>query len=399
MTRTQQPERRMPEKTTYDYVLVVVVAALLLIGLMMVYSTTYNFMPDRPTFYFVRQLIWSALGVALLLICAHVPYYFWRKISVPMLAAVLILLIAVLFIGSERFGAQRTFVNGSYQPSELAKLAIIIYIADWVSSKGEKIRRVTYGLIPFAVLLGLLTGLILLQPDFGTAILIVATATVMFFLAGAEIFQLIIGSVFGSASLVFLLTKSPHASERLNSFVASLSDPVSVGGYQIRQALIALGQGGIFGRGLGESQLKGTFLPLSHTDSIFAIVGEELGLIGCLIVIGLFAILAYRGFRIALLSPDDFGTILAAGITSWLIIEALINMAVVTATLPFTGLPLPFISYGGSALVSALAGVGILLSISRGVREGATKAHANSDLRGRNSGARVPKYSGRSSSN
>ena len=399
MTRTEKPERKPLEKSTYDYVLVVIVATLLLIGLMMVYSTTYNFMPDRPTFYFVRQLIWSALGVALLVICAHIPYHFWRKISVFMLAGVLVLLIAVLFIGSERFGAQRTFINGSYQPSELAKLAIIIYIADWVSSKGDKIRKVTYGLIPFAVLLGLLTGLILLQPDFGTAILIVATATVMFFLAGAEIFQLIIGGAFGGASLALLITKSPHAADRLNSFMASLSDPVSVGGYQIRQALIAFGQGGIFGRGLGESQLKGTFLPLSHTDSIFAIVGEELGLIGCLIVIVLFAILAYRGFRIALLSPDDFGTILAAGITSWLIIEALINMGVVTATLPFTGLPLPFISYGGSALVSALAGVGILLSISRGVREGVSKAHANSDLRGRDSGARVPKYSGRTSSN
>jgi cell division protein FtsW len=183
----------------------------------------------------------------------------------------------------------------------------------------------------------------------------------------------------------------------LADFLKSLTDPVTGGGYQLRQSLIALGHGGVFGRGLGESQQKFEFLPLSHTDSIFAILGEELGLIGCLVVIALFALLAYRGFRIALLSPDNFGMVLAAGITCWLIIEALINIAVVTATLPFTGIPLPFISYGGSALVAALAGVGILLSVSRGLRGDEVRTHANSDSRRRNSRSRVPKYSGRSS--
>jgi cell division protein FtsW len=214
----------------------------------------------------------------------------------------------------------------------------------------------------------------------------------MFFLAGADLLQLVIGGVFGSVTLVFLVTRSPHASGRLNVFLESITDPVAVGGYQIRQSLLALGQGGILGRGLGESQLKVDFLPLSHTDSIFAILGEELGLIGCLVVIGLFAVLAYRGFRIALKSSDNFGMILASGITCWLIIEAVINIAVVTATLPVTGIPLPFISYGGSALVSTLAAVGILLSVSKGAREGDVKSNAGSHSRGRNSRTRLPKH-------
>ena len=378
-------------KIGYDYLLIVIVSALVVIGLMMVYSTTFSLDPDRPAYFFERQLAWTGIGAVLMIALARLPYRHWRRLSVPIMFCTLTLLTIVLLFGAERFGAQRTLWRGSYQPSELAKLAIIIYIADWLSSKGAKIRNITYGLIPFAILLGVVTGLIVLQPDFGTAILIVATASVMFFLAGADLLQLVIGSVFGGASLIFLITKSPHAAERLESFLASMTDPVSVGSYQVRQALIALGFGGLFGRGLGNSQQKLSFLPISHTDSIFAILGEELGLIGCLLVIGLFAALAYRGFRIALQAPDSFGTILAAGITSWLIIEALINIGVVTATLPFTGIPLPFISFGGSALVSALMGVGVLLSVSRGDRGEEEAAYADSTVGRRNSGARVPK--------
>ena len=395
MAETQKSVKKTTETTSYDYMLVVVIVALLVIGLLMVFSTTYSLTPERPSYFFVRQLIFSAIGVVILIVFAHIPYHSWRRISVPLLAGALLLLIAVLFVGSERFGAQRHFLNGSFQPSEVAKLTIIIYIADWVSSKGNRIRRATYGLVPFAVLLGFLTGLILLQPDFSTALLIVATASVMFFLAGADLFQLVIGGVFGTATLAFLVVKSPHASQRMQSYLESVADPVAAGGYQVRQALIALGQGGILGRGLGESQLK-ISLPLPHTDSIFAVLGEELGLIGCFVVIGLFAILAYRGFRIALQSRDNFGMILASGITCWLVIEALINIAVVTATLPFTGIPLPFISYGGSALVSSLAAVGVLLSVSKGAREGNVTTHANSDIRRRDRRSRVPQRSNRS---
>jgi cell division protein FtsW len=163
MAQTQRPAIKATDKNNYDYMLVVVVIGLLLIGLMMVYSTTFSLRPSRPTYFFVRQLIFSAIGLVTLLAIAHIPYQLWRRVSVPLMAGALLLLVLVLLVGSERFGAQRSFVNGSLQPSEVAKLAIIIYIADWVSSKGNKIRRVTYGLIPFAVLLGLLAGLILVR--------------------------------------------------------------------------------------------------------------------------------------------------------------------------------------------------------------------------------------------
>jgi len=321
------------DKTRYDYLLIVVVTTLLLVGLMMVYSTTFAILPDRPTYFFTRQLMWAGIGIAAMVLTARTPYTFWRRLSVPMMVCVLVLLLAVLVFGPERFGAQRSILQqGSVQPSELAKLVIILYIADWTSSKGEKIRQVTYGLIPFGVMLGFVTGLIILQPDFGTAVLIVSTALVMFFLAGADLLQLAIGSVVSGATLVFLISQSSYASERMRSFMEGMIDPVGLGNYQVRQALIALGFGGVFGRGLGQSSQKLRFLPMAHTDSIFAVLGEELGLIGCLVVVALFTALAYRGFRIALKCPDSYGMVLAAGLTSWLIVEALINVGVVTAS-------------------------------------------------------------------
>jgi len=380
------------DKTRYDYLLIVVVMTLLLIGLMMVYSTTFAIDPDRPTYFFVRQLMWAGIGIVALVVMARTPYTFWRRLSVPMMFGVLVLLVAVLVFGPERFGAQRSLLQqGSLQPSELAKLVIILYIADWTSSKGDKIRQVTYGLIPFAVMLGVVTGLIVLQPDFGTAILIVSTALVMFFLAGADLLQLAIGSVVSTVTLLFLISQSSYASERMRSFVEGMIDPVGLGNYQVRQALIALGFGGVFGRGLGQSLQKLQFLPLAHSDSIFAVLGEELGLIGCLLVVALFTALAYRGFRIALKCPDNYGMVLAAGLTSWLIIEALINIGVVTASVPPTGIPLPFISTGGSSLVASLAAVGLLISVSRGERGESKRSHALFDFGRRDSRPRLPK--------
>ena len=364
--------RAMP----YDYWLVLVVAALLAIGLMMVYSTTYELgyrVHGQPTYYFVRQVVWTALGAVVMLLLARLDYQFWRRWSILIMAGALALLGLVLLMGSRRYGAQRTLLaSGSVQPSELCKLAVVIYVADWLSSKGERIRQVTYGLIPFAILIGLVAGLIVLQPDLSTAILVVLTAVAMFFIAGADLLQLIISLVFGSAAFAFLIARTPHAHARIISFVESLGDPYG-GSFHVRQGLIALARGGIFGQGLGAGQLKMGTLPLAHTDSVFAALGEELGLIGCLTVIGLFALLVYRGFRIALQAPDAFGAVLAAGVTCWLVFQALIHMAVVTATMPFTGIPLPFISVGGSSLVTSLAGVGLLLSVSRGNSKRITK--------------------------
>jgi len=352
----------------YDYLLIITTAALLLVGLMMIYSATFALgyqLHGQPTYYFIRQLLWVGLGTLAMIIFARIEYHTWRRFSIPIMAVTLLLLVLVLVIGDERFGGQRWLFNGSIQPSELSKLAIIIYIADWLSSKGEQIRRVSYGLIPFAILLGFITGLVVLQRDLGTATLIAVTALAMFFIAGGNLFQILVSGVLGGVTLYLLITRSAYRMARLTAFLDPLnSDPLG-NGYQIRQILIALGSGGLTGLGLGASRQKFGYIPASHTDGIFAILGEELGLIGAVALIGLFAFFAYRGFRIATAAPDAFGTVLASGVTCSLVFQAIINMGVVTASLPFTGIPLPFISFGGSSLLVSMASVGLLLAVSR----------------------------------
>ncbi len=375
-----------------DYPLIIVLASLLLIGLMMVYSASFSFgyaVFDQPTHFFGRQILWALLGTAGMIVMMSIDYHIWRRFSVPLMAGTLLLLILLLIVGKERLGSVRFFFGGSVQPSELCKLIIIIYVADWLSSKEERLRMVTYGLIPFAILIGVVAGLIVMQPDFSTAILIVVTAIAMFFIAGADLLQLAIGFIFGGVTFAVLIRRSLHAVERINTYLASL-----FGGevnYHVQQNLSALKEGGLFGVGLGNGyfKLQGSILPLAHNDSIFAVLGEELGLIGCLLVVGLFAALAYRGFQISLEATDDFGTVLAAGLTCWLIFQALINIAVTTNTLPFTGIPLPFVSYGGSSLAVSMTGVGLLLGISRGNLEERSEESARYDFGRRDGRPRI----------
>lgn len=372
-----------------DVALVLAVATLLAVGLIMVYSTTYALgfrLYANPGYFLLRQGMWVVVGVAALLVMTRIRYTGWQRMSVLVIAGMLLLLAALLIFGGERFGGRRWFFGGSVQPSELAKLAVVIYIADWLSSKGEQIRDVTYGLIPFAILIGVVTGLVLLQPDFSTSVLIAATAFAMFFVAGAEVKQLAISFLVGGLALVILILQAPYRLERIAVFLDPMSDP-SEDGYQIVQTLRALVRGGVTGQGLGNSQQKLGALPAAHTDAIFAVLSEELGLVGGLVVIGLFAILAYRGFRIAQNAPDTFGMMLATGITAWLAFQALINIAVVTSTIPFTGIPLPFISFGGSSLVTSMAGVGLLLNISK---YSVAERHARTPVRRRDRGARLP---------
>jgi cell division protein FtsW len=353
-----------------DYVLLLTVAALLLMGLMMVYSTTFDWSyaeTGSPMSFLLRQAAWVILGLVVMAVLSRVDYIWWRSLAVPVMGVSLALLVLVLAFGSVRFGAQRTFLNGSVQPSEPAKLAIVIYIAAWLSSKGDKIRQMTYGLVPFAVLIGVVAGLIVLQPDFSTAVLVVLTAVAMFFIAGADLLQVGLGGIVGGGTFYLLISNSLHGSQRLSDYFATWSHTGQVS-YHVRQALVALGSGGLFGRGLGAGYQKFGYLPAPHTDSVFAVLGEELGLVGCLIVVALFALLAQRGFKIALEAREPFGAVLAVGVTCWLVFQAFINVAVMTATIPFTGIPLPFLSLGGSAMVSSLAAVGLLLSVSRGSR-------------------------------
>lgn len=380
----------------FDYLLVITVAALLIVGLMMIYSATFALgyqLHEQPTYYFIRQLLWMAIGLLAMVVVSRIEYHTWRRFSIPMMAVILLLLGLVLVVGETRFGGQRWLLNGSIQPSEMSKLVIVIYIADWLSSKGDKIRKASYGLIPFAVLLGLITGLIVLQQDLSTAILIAVTSLAMFFIAGGNLLQIIACGILGGGTLFILITRSSYRLQRITAFLDPLNGDPLGDGYQIRQILIALGSGGLTGLGLGASRQKFGYIPASHTDGIFAILGEELGLIGGVVVIGLFAFLGYRGFRIALAAPDSFGTVLASGITCSLIFQAIVNIGVVTASLPFTGVPLPLISFGGSSLVVSMASIGLLLAISRRTmpvdRAEKEERREVNHLRRRNRGARV----------
>jgi cell division protein FtsW len=387
---TRQPVSKVVEGP--DYLLILIVVALLLIGLMMVYSSSFPLgysLYGESTYFLLRQGVWAAMGLVVMALIMRIEYHRWQKFSIVFMLLTLLLLVAVLLFGEEVHGSKQFLWRASIQPSEVCKLTMAVYIAHWLSSKGEKLRQVTYGLIPFAILIGTIAGLIVLEPDFGTAILIVATAGSMFFIAGADLIQLVISSVVGGSTLLLLIANSQYAWDRVVTFLQDPFNPaVPQDTYQVIRTLVALGTGGIAGTGLGSSPQK-AFIPAAHTDAIFAVLGQELGLIGCLVVIGLFAALVYRGFRIALRSEDSFGFILASGITIWLAFQALINIGVITATLPFTGLPLPFISYGGSSLVICMMGVGMLLSISRGTREKTQEQDAPSSYRGRHGRARV----------
>lgn len=383
-----------------DYILLLIVVALVLVGLIMVYSSTFALGYTRsgqPTYYLIRQAVWAAMGLDIMLLLMRVEYHKWQKFSVIFMLLTLALLLYVLLAGPAVHGARRRILGDSIQPSEICKLAMVLYIAHWLSSKGEKLRQVTYGLVPFAVLIGIIAGLIILEPDFGTTILIVATAGSMFFIAGADLIQLAISSVVGGSTLLLIIANYEYAWDRLVAFsqdpFSALQSPFSAGlaqdTYQVMHTLVTLGSGGVTGVGLGSGQQKG-LLPASESDAIFAVLGEELGLIGCLVVLGLFAALAYRGFKIAFRAEDSFGFILASGITIWLTFQALINIAVVTDTLPFTGLPLPFISLGGSSLVISMMGVGVLLSVSRGTGEKAEEHDAPLGIGGRDGRTRLP---------
>ncbi len=381
-----------------DYVLILIVVALVIIGLMMVYSASFPLsysLYGQPTYFLVRQGVWVAMGLVVMALVMRIEYHRWQKLSIVVMLLTLGLLVAVLLFGEEVNGSRQFLLGASIQPSEVCKVGTVLYIAHWLSSKGEKLRQVTYGLVPFAILIGTISGLIILEPDFGTAVLIVATAGVMFFIAGADLLQLMVSTVVGGSTLLLLIANSEYAWRRVGTFLQDpFSSPLGRDTFQVITTLVALGTGGITGVGLGSGQQKLLFLPAAHTDAVFAVLGEELGLIGCLTVVGLFAALAYRGFKIASQAEDTFGFILASGITVWLTFQALINVAVVTASLPFTGLPLPFISYGGSSLVVSMMGVGMLLSMSRPTRQKTETDNAPYGFWGRHGRTRIS-HSGR----
>jgi cell division protein FtsW len=364
----QQRLRWIDNVPRTDYVLLGIVAALLVIGLIMVWSVTFPprvglGLPD-PESFAVKQFEFAALGLIILLALSRIDYHLWGKLAIPMMAVTIAVLIILLFL-PESNGARRWLFNGSFQPAEVAKFTVIIYMARWLSSKGEKLRQVTYGLLPFAIFVGGVTGLIIRQPNLSTALIIGLCAMAMFFIAGADLIQYVLLLIAGGVTVAIVIANTPYQLTRWTVFLQDPFANLTKENYQIAQTLTALGSGGLLGRGIGTGVSKFGYVPAPQTDSIFALLGEEMGLIGTWIVLALFLALLYRGFRIASKSNDPFGQVLAAGLTFWLIFQAFVNIAVVTATVPFTGVPLPFISFGGSALVSAMAAVGVLLNISR----------------------------------
>lgn len=351
-----------------DLLLALTAAGLLLIGLVMVYSASQFAFPSDPGYYFRHQAIWAAIGGVALLITSRVDYHVWRRWAAPGMALALALLALVLIKGQTAYGAQRwirlPFL--SFQPSELTKLALAVYVADWLVRKGKGVRSFWGGLVPFAAVTGLVLALILLQNDLGTSLVVAALAISMFFAAGASLLQLLPTLGLGALGVLLVSTASPFRRARLDAFLHPLPPGcVEAASYQICQGLISLGSGGLFGRGLGDSVQKAGYLPNPFTDSIFAVTGEELGLIGCTLILILFGALAFRGLRTGRRAPDAFGSLLACGITCWLVAQAAINIGSVVDAIPFTGVPLPFVSFGGSSLVTSLAALGILLNISR----------------------------------
>ena len=321
-----------------------------------------------------------------MIVAIRLPYRFWTKVSIPIMAVTLVLLIILSLLGRGRL-----LLDQSVSPVELAKLAVVIYIGHWLSSKSEVLTKLPYGLLPFTIMVGVIVGLVMAQdpPDISEAMVIVIVAVVMFFMAGADLMQFAIGMLGGGAAFAFVVSQVEHAIPRLETYWEQMQDPLNKGSDQLKQGLIALGSGGILGLGAGSGRAKYQWLPAAHTDSIFAVIGEELGLLGCLVLVGLFVLLAYRGLRIAALAPDTFGRLVALGVTTWITFQALVNMAVVTGAIPYTGITLPFISVGGSSLGACMVGIGIVLSISRAVNaEGAT-SHEARRVGGRDGGTRV----------
>lgn len=366
-------ERRRGYYAGIDLYLALIVGALCAIGLLMVYSASIDVSyqvtgdPTSTTYFFVRQLRSMVVGLCLLVILSRLDYHVWRRLAVPMMLGVILLLVAVLRFGDKRFEAQRTLIGGSLQPGEMAKFTVVIYMAAWLAAKRARLRNPFYGVIPFSILVGTIAFLIVLQPDISTAASVLAIALSLFFIAGADLLQMVvIGGIMGVAGWQ-LVMRLAYARERLEAHLKAIQDLTKASDH-VQQAVTAFLNGGLTGVGLGESKQKfANNLPFPHTDSIFAVIGEELGLLGTFLVIALFVALIYRGFTISRSAPDMFGGLLAAGVTCWIAYDALLNIAVMTAMLPPTGVPLPFISFGGSSLVAALSGVGMMLNVSRAI--------------------------------
>lgn len=362
---------KFPYRAKIDTGLFLLFFGLSLFGLLMISSASvvisFEHFGSNYT-YFFRQLRSFLIGMVILIIFSRIDYRFWRRIALISLLITIILLILVFIpgIGKELGGAHRWIHLGSlfFQPSEIAKLSLILYLAAWFEKRGEGIRDFSSGFLPFIILVGAISFLIIAQPDMGTMFIIAIVAIIMSFVAGATLGHLGLTVTFAAILFLILIKSAPYRMIRFLTFLKPGAEILGAG-YHINQALLAIGSGGLFGLGFGQSKQKYLYLPQAHSDSIFAIIAEELGFLRASVVVIAFLYLGWKGFKIARDAPCNFSRFLAAGITSWIVFQAFVNLGAMLGMLPLTGVPLPFISYGGSSLITLLAAAGILLNISK----------------------------------
>ncbi|MGQ9646777.1 MAG: putative lipid II flippase FtsW [Thermodesulfobacteriota bacterium] len=354
----------------FDVILLVVTLALVGIGIVMVYSTSAIIASDRfqdPYYFLKKQALFAGIGFVLMMFALFFPLTILKRLAYPILVVSILLLVAVLIpgLGYRAGGAMRwlRIESFSFQPSEVAKLGLIIFLAYFLTKKDEKIRSFSFGFLPTVLLSGLVIVLIAKEPDLGAALFLSAMVFLLLFVSGARVIYIAGAFILAIPVAYYLLTNVGYRYRRLMSFIRPWEDPTGTS-FQIVQSFLSFGSGGLFGLGLGEGRQKLFFLPAPHTDFIFSVIGEELGLVGAMVVVLLFFIFTVRGIQIGLSLDDRFGAYLALGVTLMISLQAVINMAVVLGLLPTKGLTLPFISYGGTSLITNLIGVGILLHLS-----------------------------------
>lgn len=355
----------------FDYWILITVLLLLALGICMVYSASSYYALrkfDNKEYFLIRQLTWAAVGIIAMLVFSRLDYRKISRFSPIMMLVSIILLILVLIpgIGSNVNDSWRWFNFGfaSFQPSEMAKLSVILFFSFSLSKKTDALQSFWKGFVPYLMIIGVIDALLMLEPHFSGTILITSVAVIIMFSAGAKIWHFIVVSLLAIPMGVYFALSEEYRLKRILTFFDPFSDPTD-SGYQIVNSLYAIGSGGLFGKGIGQSVQKNLYIPEPHNDFIFSILAEELGFLGSVTVLLLFLVLIWRGIRIAMHASDTLGSLIAVGMTSLIAVQVIVNVAVVTSSIPNTGMPLPFFSYGGSSLAFLLVGIGILLNISR----------------------------------
>jgi cell division protein FtsW len=364
----KQTARKRIVSLGLDVPLLLVIFVLLVFGLLMLYSASWDFslvtLGDSAQM-FQRQLLWLALGCGAAVFCAYFDYHRWQRLAVAGMAFTVLALVVVLMLNNnEAYGASRSVRGGSLQPSELAKLMLVIYLSVWLYSKRDYLNKISFGLFPLALILGVVGALIFLQPDISAVLTVVALGGLMFFLAGGDLKQIVIVILLTALVGWGVITVNITGQRRVAEYLSGIQDPTEAS-YHVRRSIEAFANGGWVGEGIGKGVTKLTGLPFPPTDSIYAVIGEETGVLGATFTLILYGLILWRGLEVARRAPDTLGSLLAGGLAIWIALEAFVNMAVMVGLLPFAGNALPFISAGGSSLVVSLMAIGIIMNVSR----------------------------------